>query len=127
MARKEVVSVDSLPPTTIPLSRAIRCGDLVFVSGTGGRNSRTNEWGDIKDQVQCCLETIKAVLASAGTSLDNVVSVTTHLKRREDFAAYNEVYRSFFPKDPPTRTTDQSELVNPEMLVEISCIAAASG
>jgi 2-iminobutanoate/2-iminopropanoate deaminase len=66
-------------------------------------------------------------LESAGTSLDQVVSVSAHLKRREDFAAYNEIYRTYFPKDFPTRTTVQVELMSPEMLVEISCIATMPG
>lgn len=127
MPRKEVVSVPSLPAPAIPLSRAVRIGDLVFLSGTGGRNPQTNQFGDTADQVRCTLEIIRTVLEAAGTSLDNVLSVTTHLKSREDFQIYNEVYRSFFPKDPPARTTVQAELVNPDMRVEITCVAAMPG
>lgn len=55
------------------------------------------------------------------------MSVTAYLKNRGDFQVYNEVYRSFFPKDPPARTTVQAELVNPEMRVEITCVAAMPG
>ena len=46
---------------------------------------------------------IRRAVEAAGTSLDHVVSVTTYLKSREDAPAYNEVYRSFFPNDPPAR------------------------
>jgi 2-iminobutanoate/2-iminopropanoate deaminase len=123
MARKEIVSVAGLPQIKLPLSRAVRFGDLVFVSGTPGWNPQTRQWGDIREQVRLALEAISTILTSAGTSLENIVSVTTYLKRREDFEAYNEVYRSFFPKDPPARATIQTELVNPDMLVEIACIA----
>jgi 2-iminobutanoate/2-iminopropanoate deaminase len=126
MSRKEVVSVDSLPQPTLPLSRATRLGNLVFVSGTTGRNPETNQWGETRDQVRCTLENIRKILEAAGTSLDNVLTVTTYLKRREDFEAYNEVYRSFFPKDPPARTTIQTELVGAEITVEISCVAGIS-
>lgn len=124
MAKKEPVAVPALPAPAIPLSRAVRIGDLVFLSGTGGRNPETNQFGDTADQVRCALEIIRTVLEAAGTSLDNVVSVTAYVKNRDDFQVYNEVYRSFFPKDPPARTTVQAELVNPEMRVEITCVAA---
>jgi 2-iminobutanoate/2-iminopropanoate deaminase len=127
MARKQVIPVPALPPPTLPLSRAVRFGELVFVSGTPGRDMRTNEWGDVADQTRWALDNIQTALAAAGTSLANALSVTVHLKRREDFAAYNEAYRAYFPTDPPTRTTVQCELISPDMLIEISCIAAMPG
>jgi 2-iminobutanoate/2-iminopropanoate deaminase len=127
VAKKEPIAVPALPAPANPLSRAVRVGDLVFLAGTGGRNPETNEFGDTADQVRCALEIIRTVLDAAGTSLENVVSVTTYLKNREDAEVYNEVYRSFFPKDPPARTTIQTELMNPDMRVEITCVAAMPG
>ena len=127
MAKKETIAVPALPAPAIPLSRAVRVGDLVFLAGTGGRNPDTNEFGDTADQVRRTLETIRTVLEAAGTSLDNVVTVTAYLKDRADFQVYNEVYRTFFPKDPPARTTVQAELVNPDMRIEITCVAAMPG
>ncbi len=125
MPRKEVIPVPALPPPTVPLSRVVRFGNLVFCSGTGGRNPQTNAFGDIREQTQCALNVIKTALAAAGLGLEHVLSVTTHLKRCEDFAAYNEVYRTYFPTDPPTRTTVQSELMSPDMLIEITVVAGA--
>jgi 2-iminobutanoate/2-iminopropanoate deaminase len=127
MAKKEPITVPALPAPANPLSRAVRIGDLVFLAGTGGRNPETNQFGDTADQVRCALEIIRTVLEAAGTSLENVVSVTTYLKNREDAEVYNEVYRSFFPTDPPARTTIQAELMNPDMRVEITCVAAMPG
>ena len=123
MPRKEVIPVPALPAATVPLSRVVRFGNLVFVSGTGGRNPETNVFGDIRDQTRCTLEIIKTALAAAGLGMEHVLSVVTHIKRREDFAAYNEVYRTYFPTDPPTRTTVQSELMQPDMLIEITATA----
>jgi 2-iminobutanoate/2-iminopropanoate deaminase len=127
MAGKSVVNITKLPPPGIPASRAIRVGDLVFVAGTPPRRNPTTGAfdGDIRDQVTTCLETIQIILEEAGTSLDNAVSVITHLKTRDHFAAYNEEYVKFFPKDPPVRTTVQAELMPPDMLVEITVIAAS--
>ena len=126
MAKKTVIDPGSLPKSASPLSRAIRVGDLVFVSGTpAGPNPATGKLdADIRAQVRNCLETIQVILLEAGTSLSNVVSITTYLKDPSLFADYNEEYRKFFPTDPPTRTTVQAELMRPEMLVEITSIAA---
>src|SRR6266568_52769 len=68
--------------------------------------SRQGELGkDIREQTRNTLERIKVILAAAGTSLDNVLMVTTHLTRREDLAAYNEEYGRHFPDNKPARTT----------------------
>ena len=48
MARKQVIPVPDLPAPTVPLSRVVRFGELVYVSGTGGRNMETDRWGDAK-------------------------------------------------------------------------------
>jgi enamine deaminase RidA (YjgF/YER057c/UK114 family) len=63
------------------------------------------------------------VLTAAGTSLDNVLSATTHLTKREDLAAYNEEYAKYFPTGKPARTTVSVALNSPELLVEITVIA----
>jgi len=125
MARKTVVKISKLPQPSIPLSRAIRVGDLVYVAGTpASPNPATGKLDpDIRAQVRSSLETIKVILEEAGTSLSNVVAVTTYLKDPSLFAAYNEEYRKFFPTDPPTRTTVQANLMRPEMLVEITSVA----
>lgn len=125
MVEKTVLKISKLPQPAIPLSRAIKAGDLVFVSGTpASPNPATGRLDpDIRAQVRSCLETIKLILEEAGTSLSNVVSVTTYLKDPSLFAAYNEEYRKFFPTDPPTRTTVQANLMRPEMLVEITSVA----
>ena len=78
---------------------------------------------DIRSQVRSCLETIKAILEGAGTSLENVVSVTAYLKDPSLFSGYNEEYMKFFPTDPPARTTVQANLMRPELLVEITSTA----
>ena len=56
---------------------------------------------DIREQTRNCLERIKVILEAAGTSLDNVVSATCWLNSRENFAAFNEVYTSYFVADKP--------------------------
>lgn len=122
MPLREIVPVP-LPPSTVPLNRAVRFGNLVFVSGTAGGDVRSGAWGDIRQQAHKSLTTIATALESAGTNLGQVLAVTAYLQRTDDFDAYNEVYRSFFQSDFPTRTTIRADLMHPAMLVEISCIA----
>jgi enamine deaminase RidA (YjgF/YER057c/UK114 family) len=63
------------------------------------------------------------ILEAAGTSLDNVLTVTTHITKREDLAAYNEEYAKYFPDNKPARTTVGASLNSPELLVEITVTA----
>jgi 2-iminobutanoate/2-iminopropanoate deaminase len=49
--------------------------------------------------------------------------VTVFLRNAQDFSRMNEVYRTFFPEDPPARSTIVTGLALPEILVEIECTA----
>ena len=123
MPKKEVIQV-SLAAANPNLSPATRFGDLVFVAGQTGRHPITGEVGsDVREQTRYAIERIKMILETAGTSLDNVLTVLTHLTRREDLAAYNEEYAKFFPSNKPARTTVEVMLNAPELLVEITVTA----
>ena len=123
MPKKEVIQVN-LAAANPNLSPATRFGDLVFVAGQTGRHPMTGEVGrDVREQTQYALQRVKMILETAGTSLDNVLTVLTHLTRREDLAAYNEEYAKFFPSNKPARTTVEVMLNAPELLVEITVTA----
>jgi 2-iminobutanoate/2-iminopropanoate deaminase len=123
MAKKEVIQMN-LAAANPNLSPATRFGDLVFVAGQTGRHPITGEVGrDVREQTRFALERVKTILETAGTSLDNVLTVMTHLTRREDLAAYNEEYAKFFPTNKPARTTVEVMLNAPELLVEITVTA----
>jgi 2-iminobutanoate/2-iminopropanoate deaminase len=123
MPNKETVQVQ-LAAANPNLSPATRFGNLVFVAGQTGRHPRTGEVGrDVREQTRNALERIKLILEAAGTSLENVLTVTTHLTTREDLAAYNEEYGQYFPTSKPARTTVEVMLNSPELLVEITVTA----
>ena len=123
MPKKEVIKVE-LAAANPNLSPATRYGGLVFVAGQTGRQPVTGQLGgDIREQTRNVLERIKKVLEAAGTSLDNVLTVTTHLTNRENLAAYNEEYAKYFPTNKPARTTVTAILNAPELLVEITVTA----
>ena len=123
MPTKQIIQVD-LAASNPHLSAATRFGNLVFVAGQTGRHPTTGVVGkDVREQTRNALERIKLILVAAGTSLDNVLTATTHLTRREDLAAYNEEYARYFPTNKPARTTVSAMLNAPELLVEITVTA----
>lgn len=127
MAIKEIIQVD-LAAANPNLSPATRFGDLVFVAGQTGRHPATGEVGrDVREQTRFALQRIEIILKAAGTSLDNVLTVLTHLTERENLSAYNEEYAKFFPVNKPARTTVEAMLNYPELLVEITVTACIPG
>jgi 2-iminobutanoate/2-iminopropanoate deaminase len=121
---REIIETEGAPRLPLPFSQAVKLGNLIFVSGQGPIDPKTHEVkGDIKAQTERMLENIKAIIEAAGTDLLNVVSTTVYLTDLKNFDDMNEVYRKYFPKDPPPRATVQAGLLR-KMLVEMQCIAA---
>ena len=115
---------------TRPFSAAAKAGGLIYVAGTiGPAAGGTLAKGDIKAQTKQTLDNIAGTLKTAGSSLANAASVMVYLRNASDFAGMNEVYSTYWPKDPPTRTTVvvTQPLANPDGLVEISMVAIPDG
>ena len=110
-----------------PFSAAVRTGNLLFVSGQVGR--RGDKVGDgIEEQTRFTLENMKDVLAQAGCSLADVVKVTAFLTDMSLWPKMNEVYREYFPNDPPARSAlGVNGLALPGLLVELECVAEVPG
>jgi reactive intermediate/imine deaminase len=106
----------------LPFSAAVRADGLIYIAGT-----LSQEGGDIKAQTKKVLDDISQILQKAGSSLANVAAVHVYIKSAGDFAAMNEVYRTYWPKDPPVRTTIVSDFVIPGALVEMSMVAIPNG
>jgi 2-aminomuconate deaminase len=115
-----------------------RAGDFVYVSGTSSRRAdntfagaSADEMGtvtlDIRAQTRAVIENMADILAAAGASLADVVSVTAYLVSMNDFAGYNEVYGEFFDFDGPARTTVAvHQLPHPHLLIEMQAVAYIS-
>ena len=100
-------------------SPAVKAGPFVYVSGTAARDTSK----DMREQSTDCFEYISQVLAEVGYSMSDVVKLQGYVTRTEDYAAYSEVRRKYFPKDPPASTVVVTSLLFPGMLVEIDAIA----
>lgn len=116
------------PPNTgvgLPFSAAVRVGDLLFLSGQLGNKPGTRELADtgIAGQTRQTFENIRGVLEYAGSSLERVVKCTVFLATIVDYQAMNGVYATYFPKDPPARSTVAGSGLALGARVEIECIA----
>ena len=112
-----------------------RVGDFIFVSGTSSRKSdntfagvEVDEMGttnlDIRAQTKAVLDNIDDILKSVGSSLKDVVDVTSFLVNMNDFGGYNEVYGTYFDHEGPTRTTVAvHQLPHPHLIIEIKVMA----
>ena len=110
-----------------PYTPAIVDGGFVFVSGQGPLDPATGEYlkGDIRSETRQVFENIMGILQAAGTSLESVVKVNVYLRDINDFAAMNEVYKTYFTQPFPARTTIQAGALPRGFAVEIECIAKA--
>lgn len=118
MSRKQVFGTSQ-----VPLSPAVRAGDFIFVSGqVPVQPDGTMASGGIETQTRQVLENVKAALALAGATMDDVVKTTVWIEDARDFSGMNKVYGSFFSKEPPARTTVESRLML-DIKVEIEAVA----
>jgi 2-iminobutanoate/2-iminopropanoate deaminase len=119
----DIVRTDAAPKPGGPYSQGIVAGDFIFVAGQDGREPSTGKRTvGIEAQTRQTLTNVGAILKQAGSSLENVVKVSVFLTDLNDFEAMNKVYTTFFPKDPPARTTVQTPFRG-DMLIEIDAIA----
>jgi len=124
MSKKQVIGEPLvINGRKLSLSRAIRAGDFVFVTGqVPMKEGMPMTDGSIEDQTRACLDSLKLILDEAGCELSDVVKSMVWLKNREDFGGFNEVYAEYFPEEPPTRSALVSDFLI-DILVEIECVA----
>jgi 2-iminobutanoate/2-iminopropanoate deaminase len=123
---RQAISSEGAPQAIGPYSQAIRAGSLVFVSGQIPLDPVTGQLieGDIVAQTHRVFANLRAILESAGASLDHVVRATVYLADMNDFAAVNEVYGTYFSSPAPARATVQAARLPKDARVEIDVIAA---
>lgn len=106
---------------TLSLSRAIRAGDFVYLTGQiPFKDGAPMTTGTIEDQTRVTLDLITETLSEAGCERSDVVKAMIWLREREDFPGFNEVYGEYFPADPPARSAVLNQLlVNVRVEVEV--------
>lgn len=111
----------------LPFSPAIRVGNIIYLSGQLGNRIGTRELvpGGIAAETRQTLENIRTVLGAVGSSLEDVFKCTVYLADIADYEAMNRVYATFFPVDPPARSTIAGSGLALGARVEIECMAVA--
>jgi 2-iminobutanoate/2-iminopropanoate deaminase len=126
MPRQIVFTPDAAkPPATY--SQAVKAAGFIFVSGTAPHDPKTGAivGTTIQEQVRQCLTNISVILASAGSSLDRVVSATIVLADEDDWQGMNEEWLRWFPTNPPARQGAKLPARIPGLKVSIAAIAEA--
>ena len=107
----------------LSLSRAVRAGDFVFLTGqVPMQNNAIMTHGDIEDQTRAVLDDITETLKLAGCDRGDVVKSMVWLTSRDDFPGFDAVYAEYFPESPPARSAIVNDLLV-DAKVEIEVIA----
>ena len=101
-----IIQTDTAPAAVGPYSQAVVDSGFVFASGQIPLDPASGDLvtGSIEEQTKRVMENVKAVLAAAGTDLSKVVKTTCFLTDMADFVAFNGVYATYFPENPPARS-----------------------
>jgi 2-iminobutanoate/2-iminopropanoate deaminase len=123
---KRVLSGPGIVATALPFSQAIEANGFVFLAGQVGDEPGTRGpvAGGIKAESRQMLENVGRLLRAVGLDYADVVKATVYLRDFDEFADMNEVYREFFPTEPPTRATVGVTRLALDYRVEIEVIAA---
>lgn len=125
---RQAVSTDRAP-TSPSYSQAIVAGNLIFVSGTVGRDMDSGRWADgVEAQCEQALKNLGIVLHEAGSSLDEVVKTTVWLTDPSHGARIADAYGKAFSTPPPARSAPVvAGFPIPEALISIEAIAVLAG
>ena len=113
------------PRPTYPYSPGTKAGNMIYTAGQVAWDNTGKLIGinDIKAQTIQTLSNVLSVLKEGSADIDDVVKCNVYLKNMGDFQIMNEEFAKIFTINPPARTTVQTPMAEPEMLVEIEAIA----
>jgi 2-iminobutanoate/2-iminopropanoate deaminase len=123
---KKIEKVDGVPAPRGPYSTYTQVGNLIFVAGQVAMEAQTQKTPkSFAEQLHLILKNLTTILASAGSSLENILKTTVFLKDLSNYPEYNEIYMQYFKNGFPARSTVVADLVHDDFLVEIEAIAWA--
>lgn len=124
---REIIETKSAPNPIGPYSQAIRANGFLFVSGQIPIDPATGAIvaGDIVAQTQQVMNNLAAILAAAGSGLNQIVKTTVFLTNLEDFPRFNQVYGEFLGDAKPARATVQVARLPKDVLLQVDAIALA--
>ena len=119
------IETGNAPAAIGPYSQATGVGDLIFTSGQIPLSPETGELvgDDISSQTRQVMKNITALLDAAGSDFSCILKTTCYITDMADFAAFNEVYSSYFTGVKPARSTVAVKQLPRNALVEVEVIA----
>jgi 2-iminobutanoate/2-iminopropanoate deaminase len=122
---KKIIFSPQAPAAIGPYSQAVVHQGLVYLSGQIPLEPASGEIvvGGIAEQAHRVLDNIGAVLDAAGSGFDKVLRVTIYMRDLSQFPEVNDIYRRYFPENPPARSTVEAARLPKDVLVEMDAIA----
>lgn len=123
---KKIITTDKAPAPLGPYNQAILSGNTLYLSGQIAINPETGRLvlDDITSETMQIMQNLKAVLAAAGYTFEDVVKSSIFIVNMDDFSLINDVYGSFFNDEiAPARETVQVSRLPKNVNIEISMIA----
>ncbi len=103
------------------MSRIVKHNGTIYLCGQVAADAEK----DITEQTQTMLDKVEALLEQAGSDKEHMLSATIYVRDMKDFAAMNAVWDAWVPQGhAPARACVEARMARPELLVEISVIAA---
>lgn len=126
---KQVIASKNVPAAIGPYSQAIAVEGpkrMIFLSGQIGLDPASGQLvsGGTEAEARQVMRNIEALLKECNASFANVVKSTIFLKDFNDFALVNQIYGSYFPKEPPARSTVEASRLPRDAKIEIECIVS---
>jgi reactive intermediate/imine deaminase len=123
--KKEIIRTDKGFVSKSPLSQAVKVGRTVYISGQVPVDSKTMQVvsDDFAAQARHVLESLKGIAEAAGGSLQSIIKTTVFLTDMGRFQEMNEIYKTYFPEEPPARTCIGVKELPRKSQIEIEAVA----
>jgi len=119
----KISKVDGVPSPQASYSVYSQVGNLIFVAGQVAIDPNTGDIpNNFADQCRLILDSIKIILKSAGTSMENILKTTVFLRDRAYHSEFDQIYKGYFQNGFPARSTITAELMHKDFLVEIEAV-----
>jgi len=123
---KIVIQTPDAPQAIGTYSQGIKSGNLVFTSGQIPLNPASGKLinNDFKSEITQVLINLNAVLNGGGSSLKNAIKLTVYLTDLSKFSQVNEVFKEYFPENPPARSAVQVSALPMNARIEIEAVGS---
>lgn len=122
---KKIISTNKAPKAVGPYSQAVVHNDIIYLSGQICINRETNEMerDSVAQQTRRSLMNIQNILEIAGSSMEKILKCNVYISSMEKFEEMNDVYKEFFPNNPPARVTVAVKELYENLDIEMDVVA----